>query len=147
MPLNKISNSGRRRTYLTEEEVDEVRFTFHLLLAEQKYPTTELLIDRLLSLHPNFPIVSRTSLWSYRKKIGFRYKTANKVKVPLDDIKFVAQHAFFFRKIDELRRNNTKVFFHDETWTNGGDERRPMRVINEGIGRLRKSEGKGNRFS
>ena len=115
MPPNKISNSDRPRTYLTEEEVGEVRFTFDLLLAERMYPTTELLVDRLLSLHRNFLIISRTSWWYYMKKIGFRYKTVNKVQMPLDDIKFVAQCAFFFRKIDELRRNNTKIFFHDET--------------------------------
>ena len=143
MPPNRISNSHRPRTYLTEE-VDEVRFTFHLLLAERMYPTTELLISRLLSLHLNFPIVSRTSLWRYVKKTGFLYKTANKVKVPLDDIKFVAQRAFFFQKIDELRRNNTKIFFHAETWTNDGQS---VWITNEGIGRLKKTEGKRNCFS
>ena len=78
------------------------------------------------------------------KKFGFRYKTANKVKVPLDDIKFVAQRAFFFRKIDELRRSSTIILFHNETRTNGDDERRSVWVTNEGIGRLKKSEGKGN---
>ena len=139
MPPNKISNSGCLRTYLTEEEVDEVRFTFHLLATGRMYPTTELLVDRLLSLHLNFPIVSRASLWRYMKKVGFRYKTANKVRVLLDDIKFFAQRASFFRKIDELRRNNMKIFFHDETWANDGDEGRSVWITNEGIGSLKKS--------
>jgi hypothetical protein len=143
IPPKKISNVGRPRTRLSEVEVDEIRFTFHLLLSQKIYPTTQILLDHLLSLHPDFPVVSRTSLWRCMKKIGFRFKPASKVKIPLDGICFVAQRACFFRKMDALRHSNAKIFFHDETWTNGGDERRYLWVTDQGTGRLKKNEGKG----
>jgi hypothetical protein len=93
---------------------------------KKTYPTTQILLDHLLALHPDFPIASRTSLWRYMKKIGFRFKCTSKVKIPLDNVRFVAQRAHFFRKMDELRGSNAKVFFHDETWTNAGDERQSV---------------------
>ncbi|CAF4158504.1 unnamed protein product [Rotaria sp. Silwood2] len=45
IPLKKISNSGRPRVRLSEEEADEIRFTFHLLLSEKNYPTTQILLN------------------------------------------------------------------------------------------------------
>ena len=143
LPPKKISNSGRRRILLSEAEEDEIRFTFHLLLSQKTYPTTQILLDHLLALHPDFPIASRASLWRYMKKIGFRFKGTSKVKIALDNISFVAQRAHFFRKMDELRRSNAKVFFHDETWTNASDERRSVWMNDQGVGRLKKNEGKG----
>ena len=48
------------------------------------------------------------------KKLGFRYKTSSKLERPLDGIIFVAQRAYFFRKINDRRCDVTKMFFHDE---------------------------------
>jgi hypothetical protein len=39
----------------------------------------------------------------------------SKVKVAPDDNSFVAQRAFYFRKLDELRKAGALIMFHDET--------------------------------
>lgn len=143
LPPKKTSNSGRPQTLLSESESDEIRLTFHLILSQRIYPTTQMLLDHLMSLNPDFPITSKTSLWRHMKKIGFRFNSTGRVSIALDDVKFVAQRAYFFRKLTELRSSNAKIFFHDETWTNGGDERRSIWVDDQGIGRLKKNEGKG----
>jgi hypothetical protein len=39
----------------------------------------------------------------------------SKVKVAPDDNSFVAQRAFYFPKLDELRKAGALIMFHDET--------------------------------
>jgi len=36
--------------------------------------------------------------------------------------------------------------FHDETWVNIGEEKRSIWIDNQGRGRLRKTDGKGNKL-
>ena len=122
----KTSNSGRPRFHLTDKEIDEICFTFHLLLSQKLYPTAQRLLDSILALHSDFSMRSTSSLLRRMKKIGFRYTATSKTKIPLDGISFVAQRAYYFRKMNELRLENAKVFFHDETWTNAGDERKSL---------------------
>ena len=138
--------SGRSPVYLSEEADDEIRFQFHLLLAEKIYPTLDILLDRLQASHTDFPVHSRTSLNRHMHRLGFSYKMTNKIKVALDDISFVAQRAFYFRKLDELRECDALIMFHDETWVNTGEEKRSIWIDNQGRGRLRKTDGKGNKL-
>ncbi|CAF4145912.1 unnamed protein product [Rotaria sp. Silwood2] len=67
----------------------------------------------------------------------------SKVKVLLDDNSFVAQRACYFRKINELRKADALILFHDETWVNINEEKRSIWVDDSGKGRLRKTDGKG----
>ena len=128
----KIANCGRPEIHISEEEADEIRFTLHLLLSQKLYPTTQRLLDHLIAFHPNFPVTSTTSLLRCMKKLSFRYKTSSKLEIRLDGIIFVAQCAYFFRNTNNLRRDDAKILFHDETWTNVGDERRSVWKNEEG---------------
>jgi transposase len=145
-PKSPKNIPGRSPVYLSEEADDEIRFQFHLLLAEKIYPTLDILLDRLLTCHTDFPVRSRTTLYRHMHRLGFSYKMTNKVKVALDDNSFVAQRAFYFRKLDELRECDALIMFHDETWVNIGEEKRSIWIDNQGRGRLRKTDGKGNKL-
>lgn len=65
------------------------------------------------------------------------------MKIPLDDISFIAARAKYFRTLDKLRADNALIFYQDETWTNAGDERRSIWIAGDGSGRLKKSDMKG----
>ncbi|CAF4188449.1 unnamed protein product [Rotaria sordida] len=72
------------------------------------YPTVENLLSTLLSQYPEFPIQSITSL---RR-----------------EMKALVQRTIYFIKIDQLRSNNSILYYHDETW-------------------LSKNQGKGQRLA
>ena len=90
-----------------------------------------------------FRFNQKPTLRRHLHQIGFRYKPTTKVKIPLDHVSFVAQRAKFYRKIDELRRDDAFTFHHDDSWLNVGEEKRSIWVDNEGRGRIRKNDGKG----
>lgn len=136
--------SGRSSIHLSEEADDKIRFQFHLLLAEKIYPTISILLERLLAAHPDFPVRSHTSLQRYMHRLGFSYKTTSKVKVALDNNSFIAQRAFYFRQLDELRKAGALIMFHDETWVNIGEEKRSIWIDEYGKGRIRKTNGKSD---
>ncbi|CAF4761764.1 unnamed protein product [Rotaria sp. Silwood2] len=142
--LRKIP--GRPSIQLSEEADDEIRFQFHLLLAEKIYPTIAILLERLLSAHKDFPVRSETTFRRHIHRLGFTYQMTSKVKVLLDDNSFVAQRACYFRKINELRKADALILFHDETWVNINEEKRSIWVDDSGKGRLRKTDGKGTRL-
>ena len=79
-------------------------------------------------------------------RLGFSYKRTSKVQFALDDNCFVAQRAFYFRKLDELRKVGALIMFHDETWVNIGEEKRSIWIDDRGQGRIRKTDGKGNKL-
>lgn len=65
------------------------------------------------------------------------------MKIPLDDISFIAARAKYFRILDELRADDAMIFYQDETWSNAGDEKRSIWIAEDGSGRLKKSDTKG----
>ena len=134
---------GRPSVMLFEEADDEIRFQFHLLLAEKIYPTVSILLERLLSAYSHFPIRSETSLRRHMHRLGFSYQTTNKVKLALDDNTFVAQRASYFRKLTDLRQSVALIMYHDATWVNVGEEKRSIWIDDIGRGRSRKGDGKG----
>ncbi|CAF3071800.1 unnamed protein product [Rotaria sp. Silwood2] len=142
-PQPQKKKLGSVATRLSEEADECIRYTFHLLLAEKTYLTTELLLQRLLGFYPDFPVTSIISRWCHLKRIGFSYKAPSKLSIPLDSVSFMAQRTYYFRKLDEFREDNVLMFYHDETWTNAGEEKRSVWIDETGAGRLRKSEGKG----
>jgi len=78
------------------------------------------------------------------KKLGFAYKRTSKVVVPLDAPSFMAARARYFAAIDELRTNDSKIFWHDETWCNKNEEKPFVWTDGTtGSGRLRQTQGKG----
>ena len=62
MAPKEIANCSRPQIHISEEEADEIRFTFQLLLSQKLYRTTQRLLGHLMGLHPNFPVTSTTSL-------------------------------------------------------------------------------------
>ncbi|CAF4643608.1 unnamed protein product, partial [Rotaria sp. Silwood2] len=133
---------GRPSIQLSEEADDEIRFQFHLLLAEKIYPTVAILLERLLSAHKDFSVRSETTLRRHIHRLGFTYQMTSKVKVLLDDNSLVAQRACYFRKINELRKADALILFHGETWVNINEEKRSIWVDDSGKGRLGKIDGK-----
>ena len=69
---------------------------------------------------------------------------AIQIKILLDLNLFVAERAFYFRKIDELRETGTLITFHNETRVNIGEEKRSIGIDDRGQGRLQTTDGKGN---
>ena len=96
VPARKTGNSGCPPFVLTEMTEDTIRYHFHLILAEKRYPTIINLLSSIHNEHPNLPIQSQTTLWRHMKRLGFSYKQANKVPIPLDSVSFVAQRAAYF---------------------------------------------------
>jgi hypothetical protein len=65
--------------------------------------------------------------------------------VPLDTPAFMAARVRYFSITDELRANNSRIFFHDETWCNQYEERRYIWTdVTTGIDRMRNSGNKGS---
>ena len=146
VPPRKTGNSGRPPFVLTEMAEDTIRYHFHLILAEKRYPTIINLLSSIHNEHPNFPTQSQTTLWRHMKRLGFSYKQTSKVPIPLDSVSFIAQHAAYFRRLDELREAKAHVYYHDETWCNVGEEKRSVWLDEAGKGRIRKQDGKGKRL-
>jgi hypothetical protein len=145
-PLKK-GHSGRRALVLSELGEDTIRYHFHLMLAEKLYPTLTHLLARLHADHPDFPVRNETSLWRQLKRLGFSYKSTSKAIIPLDSPSFVAQRAYYFRMLDELRHDQAIIYFHDETWSNVGEEKRSIWLDEHGKGRIRETDGKGKRLA
>jgi hypothetical protein len=145
LPLSpkKKGNCGRKKIILTEFEEDSIRYQFHLLLASKQYPTTTKLMTRLLEEAPDFPIQSERTLLRHMRRLGFKYAATSKSPVRLDATSFIASRAKYFRSLTDLRNNNVVYYYHDETWSNSGDERRQVWLDENGDGRLRNSDGKG----
>ncbi|CAF4584900.1 unnamed protein product, partial [Didymodactylos carnosus] len=143
----KKQNAGRPKIQLTTLEQDTIRLTFHLLLKDKIYPTLENLLSALLAQEPDFPIRSRMSLQRQLKLIGFKYRQTKKANVLMDATAFQAQRAVYFRKLEELRSFKAVLYYHDETWMNRNEEKTLIWFDDEGFGRLRNSEGKGQRLA
>ncbi|CAF4594565.1 unnamed protein product [Rotaria sp. Silwood2] len=62
--------SGRVPIKLSEQADSEIRFQFHALLAENIYPNTDNLLERLHQLHNDFPVQSKTTLRRHLHRIG-----------------------------------------------------------------------------
>ena len=71
---------GRPSIELSEEADDEIRFQFHLLLAEKIYPTTSTLLERLLSAHKDFPVRSKNHSSATYASIRFYLSNDKKSK-------------------------------------------------------------------
>ncbi|CAF3764786.1 unnamed protein product [Rotaria sp. Silwood1] len=71
--------SGRVPIKLLEQADSEIRFQFHALLAENIYPNTDYLLERLHQLHNDFTVQSKTTLRRHLHRIGFSYKSNAKV--------------------------------------------------------------------
>ncbi|CAF1538966.1 unnamed protein product [Rotaria magnacalcarata] len=136
--------SGRPSIQLSEEADDEIRFQFHLLLAEKIYPSIAILVERLLSAYKDFPVHSETTLRRHIHRLGFTYQMTSKAKVLLDNNSFVAQRACNFHKINELRKADALMLFYDEIWVNINEEKRSTWIDDSGKGRPRKTDGKGS---
>ena len=109
------------------------------------YPTTEKLLRNLQENDNTFPIQSKTDLWRWMKRLGFEYKRTYKITIPLDSVSFMAQRAKYFAKLNEIRSNRSIIYYHDETWTNSGEEKRYTWLDpNTGRGRLRNNDTKGD---
>ncbi len=143
-PLLPVKHPGRPKVQLTNFEQDTIRLTFHLLLKDKVYPTVENLLSTLLSQYPEFPIQSKTSLRREMKVLGFKYRETKKSKILMDSVAFQAQRAVYFRKLDQLRSSNSVLYYHDETWLSKNEEKTVVWFDDEGYGRLRNSEGKGD---
>ncbi|CAF4829557.1 unnamed protein product, partial [Rotaria sp. Silwood2] len=92
----------------------------------------------------DFPVLSKTTLWRWMRKLGFVYKRTSKVIVPLDSPSFMATRARYFTVLDQLRSNGSKIFWHDETWYNKNEEKTFIWTAGTtGKGRLRQTDGKG----
>ncbi|CAF1609520.1 unnamed protein product, partial [Didymodactylos carnosus] len=142
-------NSGRRPAILlSEQQQEHIRYTFHRILADRIYPTTEKILDYMLADDDDFPVHSPTTLLRWMKKLGLVYKRTSKVIVPLDSPSFMAARARYFRALDQLKSKGSKIFWHDETWCNKNEEK--VFVWTDGTtgkGRLRNSDGKGKRLA
>ena len=132
----KRGHSGRPAIILSEQAENAIRYTFHAMLAEKVYPTTRTLLARLLNAHEDFPILSVTILWRHMRRLGFSYKPTSKIPVLLDDVSFVAQRESYFRRLNELRKSDAFIYYHDETWLNAGEEKRSIWIDEKGRGRL-----------
>jgi hypothetical protein len=139
----KTGHSGRSSIRLSEYGEDMIRYQFNLMLAEKIYPTLDRLLSRLLSDYQDFPIHSRNTLAKIMRELGFTYSKTSTATIPLDSTFCIAQRAYYFRQLNEFRANRTLLFWHDETWTNSGEEKRTIWMNASGQGRLRKQGGKG----
>lgn len=101
------------------------------------------MLDHLLAEDPDFPVRSKTTLWRWMRKLGFVYKRTSKVIVALDSLSFMAARARYFKALDRLRRNGSKIFWHDETWRDKNEEKTFIWTHGTGKGRLRQTDGKG----
>ncbi|CAF1013487.1 unnamed protein product [Didymodactylos carnosus] len=145
-PLKK-GHSERSKIILSEYAKDTIRLTVHLMLCQKEYPTVRKFLDRLLSLYEDFPVRSTMTLWRWMKRIGFKYRSVNKIKTPLDSTFYMAARSKYFREIQEIRDNNVIHYFHDESWTYQKEEKRFVWTDDEGAGRLRSILGKGSRLA
>ena len=143
----KRGHSGRSSIRLSEYGEDMIRYQFNLMLAEKIYPTIDKLLSRLQSDCQDFPIHSHTTLSKIMKELGFKYCKTSKATIPLDSTFFIAQRAYYFRKLNEFRGNGTLLFWHDETWVNSAEEKHSIWINDSGQGRLRKRDGKGEYLS
>ncbi|CAF4726084.1 unnamed protein product, partial [Rotaria sp. Silwood2] len=147
-PSRKSDHVGASTIVLTDDQIENIRYHVHLLLAERLYPTTDKILNRILGDDSDFPIRSLTVLWRWMKKLGFAYKKTSKVIVPLDSPFNMAARARYFAKINELRNNGTLIFWQDETWCNQNEEKTFIWTDRDtGAGRLRQSTGKGKRLT
>ncbi|CAF3356720.1 unnamed protein product [Rotaria sp. Silwood2] len=143
-PSRKSDHVGASTIVLTDDQIENIRYHVHLLLAERLYPTTDKILNRILGDDSDFPIRSLTVLWRWMKKLGFAYKKTSKVIVPLDSPFNMAARARYFAKINELRNNGTLIFWQDETWCNQNEEKTFIWTDRDtGADRLRQSTGKG----
>jgi hypothetical protein len=140
-PMKK-GRVGRRKLSLAELEEDTVRYQFYLLLAAKEYPTSTKLLSKILQEIPHFPVKSKTSLRRRMYRNGFKYKATSKAHIPSDATSFIASRANVFRHLSDVRESDLVLYYYDETGSNSREEKRQVLLDENGVGRLRKNEGK-----
>ena len=141
----KRGHRGSMAIILSEEAKNMIRFTFHLLLSENQYPTLRRLLQRLKQDIPDFPINNITTLSKHLKELGFAYKRTSSIKIILDSNYCMAERARYFYHLNKLEQEGAAIYFQDETWLNANEEKKSIWIeVATGRGKFRTKTGKGN---
>ena len=83
---------------------------------KKTFPTLQNLLVNLREKVPDFPGMSRTTLWRMFKTINFVYKKFNKKPILMESASVSESRREFLRLIQFYRDLNWSIYFTDETW-------------------------------
>lgn len=108
--------SGRRKIEVDQFTITVIRRYMYDFYANKVFPTIDVLKQKLEENVPDFPTMSRTTLWKILKSIGFRFRKLNRKPVLMESASVAASRHAYLRKIRKLRAEGYKIFYSDETW-------------------------------
>ena len=114
-------NEVRGRPQILFDDYDDVGLSRLILSFYKRTPPSLPTLDQIyveaLGL-PDFPQVSKTTLFRRMKKLGFAFKKRNTKMQVYQRLDVVAQRHYVLRKLIEYRELGFEVFCKDETWVN-----------------------------
>ncbi|CAF1489312.1 unnamed protein product [Adineta ricciae] len=133
----KQMHSGRPNIVLSEQGKDLSRVKFDKLVQEKVYPTLEKLLKRLTEQYADFPIYSTSTLCKKNEEPWFRIPTNIKDKNCIGFTSFCCDKREIFQILEEFRKDNVYLYYHDETWINLREVKRSIWTLN-GEGEIKK---------
>ncbi|CAF1219927.1 unnamed protein product [Adineta ricciae] len=142
----KQMHSGRPNIVLSEQGKDLSRVKFDKLVQEKVYPTLEKLLKRLTEQYADFPIYSTSTLCKKNEEPWFRIPTNIKDKNCIGFTSFCCDKREIFQILEEFRKDNVYLYYHDETWINLREVKRSIWTLN-GEGEIKKKWTEGSRLA
>lgn len=107
---------GRPKIELDHFTLCVIRRTIFDFYVKKIFPTIELLLTSLKENMPDFPDISKSTLYRRVKKLGFRFRKLNKKPVLMESSSIAASRRTYLQDVRHLRSTGYKIFYTDETW-------------------------------
>lgn len=107
---------GRPKIAFDDFTLGIIRRSIFDFYMNKMFPTIEALLAKLKESMPDFPDVSKSTLYRRVKNLGFRFKKLNRKPVLMESHVIAASRRTYLENIKNLRSHGYKIFYTDETW-------------------------------
>ncbi|RWS20990.1 uncharacterized protein B4U80_05324 [Leptotrombidium deliense] len=116
----EVENRTPRRVIIGEEEIDLLCKIIHSFYAENKPPTLDMISEQFFEQYGD--TCSKHTIYRSLKRNGFRWrKIKNNMCVVIEKPRLVEWRKSFIHKMRQLRIENRRIYYTDETWYNTAD--------------------------
>ena len=110
--------TGRRKIDFDDFMRGCIRREIHSFFATKEFPTLSTILQACKDHIPDFPAVSRSTLWRLLCEMGFKYKKRSGKRCVHERADNVVKRRNFLRDIRQLREEGRPIVYLDETWVN-----------------------------
>ncbi|KAH9378905.1 hypothetical protein HPB48_011130 [Haemaphysalis longicornis] len=120
-PQKRLSGGrgGQRKKQLDNFDLSVLRRVVHSFFERNELPSVPKLTEYFRN-EDDLPTVAPVTMRRMLNKLGFRFKKRSRNALLIEATHIVQWRCKYLREIQELRSQNTNIFYMDETWVNAG---------------------------